>query len=170
MEKTAVNLMMVEDLMGLIVELPTGVTWSNWTHGTACRQSHAEGLFLPLDGLPHDPDCLCDLAYALERLKVTRFLVENGLDDDLEVDDDRLKEGGEAWVPVRVRAQPDSLHLQPLAGLRAWVTYTNSDRPFHGEHLTRTCQCGNPHCMRTCHAGPGNTGVDGSAAADVPLR
>ena len=125
----------LDELLGVVIELPTGVVFRNQTCGTACRQSEAEGIFLPLPGYAEQgdviwqPDNLRDL-HGLDEGDVEQFLVENQFDDDFKTDPDRgrLALGGEAWIPVIVADDlPTSSALKQFAGMRGWITYSNSD-------------------------------------------
>lgn len=40
---------------------------------------------------------------------------------------ERLRAGGEAWVPVIVCDPPVSSELRQFAGKRGWIKYSNSD-------------------------------------------
>jgi hypothetical protein len=110
--------------LGLIVEWPTGVAYSNQTGGTSCLHPEFEGIFIPLrnDYQPPDGPMLSPenelLAYfegpkhegtgATRGLDdedvefITGVLTKWSLDTVIEIDRSRMRESHEAWVHVTV--------------------------------------------------------------------
>ena len=121
----------LEDPSGIIVCVPTGVSWSNQAGGTACSHPEAEGVYVPLPSFvlgDVDPDPIMDL-WHMTIGETTRFLEALELDDVFEP---RGDVGGEAWVPVRIRAPFPDLRgwakvLEPFAGMEGFIVYPNSD-------------------------------------------
>ncbi|MEW2358639.1 DUF6210 family protein [Spirillospora sp. NPDC029432] len=121
----------------VIVEAPTGVVYQQQYGGTACRQGRLEGFLVPV----HGPDALEELrrlfekhfrgagtwnhAWADEERRRLRGAVEgiaywacDGDDEEpapLRLDETRMPDADEAWVPV---ATPDG------PGILVWL---NSD-------------------------------------------
>jgi hypothetical protein len=132
-----------DQLFGIVVEVPTGVVFTNQIGGTACSHPEVEGVFLPFpfifdsvfDGSQDSIDPCFDIL-GLSKEQVTRFL--RAAPDtfetyfDPEGDPTRLHVGGEAWVPVRIKNEipeygPLSLLLKSFVGMKGWITYSNSD-------------------------------------------
>ncbi|MGY0059060.1 DUF6210 family protein [Streptomyces sp. LZ34] len=115
-----------EDWIYVVVEAATGVYYQQQYGGTACRQGAVEGYLVPvfapdaLDGLcemfeghfrgagtwnhPWTPD---ELARLREVVEGVTFWVCDGTNEvphPLRLDEDRLGEADEAWIPV---ATPD---------------------------------------------------------------
>ena len=115
-------------LLGVVIEMQTGVQFVNQTHGSLCAQSSAEGIFYPLETMPRDavwqPDSLRELS-RLTKEQVETFLIENCFEDDFRLDEERLRSAGEAWVPVVVKDLPSRTSLKQFAGKRGWITYTS---------------------------------------------
>lgn len=135
MERITTELYMIDDIMGVIIECPSNIVWSNQTGGTCCAHPEVEGIYVPLRiGTPPETDILYDIGYMEYDPKlVTQWLADNALDHFFEARksfSDKYKTFGEAWVPVKifgkekVRLDP---HLRPFAGMDAIITYTNSD-------------------------------------------
>lgn len=120
--------------MGLIVELPTGVLYSNQTGGYSCLHPSTEGAYLPIGNdcsLPNwellSPER--DLRAYFEGSKhrgtgavlgldledadfIDQLLAKARLADTLQVDRERLAESHEAWV--RVLLTRDDFEPAPL--------------------------------------------------------
>lgn len=118
------------DSPGVIVEIPTGVRWSNQTGGTACNHPEVEGVFVPMASVQPDPDPFIDeWGRPYDRDAVAAWLLAADLDDVFEPREE-ADEMAEAWIPVRVRAFiPDgrAIQLQTFWGKNAIITYPNSD-------------------------------------------
>jgi hypothetical protein len=117
--------------LGLIIEYPSGVTYSNQTGGTSCLAPTLEGVFVPLRN-----DCAMPSRELLspENTLVTyfegpkwqgtgatqgidaddadfieRLLLEYRLSNCIIVDRSRLRDSHEAWIHVLVTAEEDSI-------------------------------------------------------------
>ena len=129
---------------GAIVEMRTGVRWSNQTGGTACGHPSTEGIFVPFisnaPGGSEDTSVFFNdygLAYAPE--KVTKFLRDLGIEEMFEPLTKEEADAGkyfisEAWVPVRIKKIEEPCYqfrgarpLLPFAGKIAIITHANSD-------------------------------------------
>lgn len=109
---------------GIVVEAPTGVFYTNQTGGNICNHPKAEGFFFPLNdrlsqswGRLHDN--LCGFSWNGEPVigpLATSILEDEILPAFVKVDDSRLLEGEEAWVPVIFDD-----------GRTGWFTYPNCD-------------------------------------------
>jgi hypothetical protein len=123
------------DCLYLIVVAPTGVVYHNQCGGTGCDQKEAEGFLVPIgnqadtnklsgwfrkhfgescwcDGrLASDPALVRDLATVVAELPC--FFAGKAI--RLCLDEVRVHEGCEAWVPVKSPYGP------------GWLTFTNSD-------------------------------------------
>lgn len=139
--------------LGLIVDWPSGVVFSNQTGGTSCLQPEFEGVFVPLRNdceLPGDrllsPES--ELVAYFEGPKhrgagairgldksdaefIGSVLAKWRLDDFIAVDSSRLAESHEAWVHVVVRGNEPGADL-PLFDFapyprRGVLTWSNSD-------------------------------------------
>lgn len=141
--------------LGLIVEFPTGIHYSNQTGGTSCRHPTFEGIFVPLANDFTLPDLdlrspAIDLfdyfagpkhggAGATRGLDeadaayVESVLQDQGLDAWLRLDRDRLGQSHGAWVHVTIEREPgDDEGLRIFSGLgpyprRGVLTWANSD-------------------------------------------
>lgn len=122
----------------LIVELPSGVTFTNQVGGVACLHPIVEGILLPLPVRPPladdpllnwyecDPPKPSEIESRLEA--INRWLKWADLDNVLEPRIDAPL--SEAWIPVRVASQlahPYEELLGAFRGANAVVTYGNSD-------------------------------------------
>lgn len=132
--------------IGMILLLPTGVTYSNQAGGLTCHHPQAEGCFVPLS----------DRSGALVRQLTEHFTgpkwvgyCSNGIDDEtanlidhllnelppafevpISVDRARMAESQEAWVYVQVGAPPPGQPVPIVEGLapcEAVLTWLNSD-------------------------------------------
>lgn len=122
------------DSSGVIVEMPTGVRWSNQTGGTACHHPEVEGVFVPMPSVQPQFDPLIDewgVAYDPDR--VLAWLMEADLDDVFEPRAEPpsdVEELQEAWIPVRIRSfipEGRAIQLATFLGKNAIITYPNSD-------------------------------------------
>ena len=139
--------------LGLIIEYPSGIAYSNQTGGTSCSHPKVEGLFVPLRN---------DIEYETRRLlspenelydyfkgpKYCRTGAVGGLDVEdvsfiesvlekyrlsscISVDRSRLADSHEAWVYVKVEREERS-DVKIFAGLGPYprsgvLTWTNTD-------------------------------------------
>jgi len=129
--RATVNLLELDELFGLVICHPTGIWYTTQAGGTTCAHPSEEGFFVPLPfGVENDR--LEDIWEVADET-VRDFLDENELDTWLEPAASLGMIGGEAWVPVRIKianargANPIARMLAPFAGLRAFLTYPNSD-------------------------------------------
>jgi len=139
--------------LGLLIEWPSGILYSNQTGGTACLHPEVEGLFVPLrNDCERDGDRLLspenDLLEYFEGPKHRGTGAIHGLDaDDAEfitsvlakwhlhqiaVDHTRLSDSHEAWVHVVIDGEADRGDGLPLRGfpphrLKGILTWSNSD-------------------------------------------
>lgn len=131
------------DLEGvaLIIEAPTGVTYSNQVGGHACLQPTYEGALLPVNP-DRDPDGpRSDLEIALGEVLINEGFLDDTLADTVDavlarfsptagllVDRTRLRESTEAWVHVIVpeaKGGPYGESRYPAG--RGVLTWLNSD-------------------------------------------
>ena len=141
---------------GLIIQHPSGVTYSNQTGGTACLHPEQEGVYVPLrNDISVPENKLLSPETALldyfEGPKHRGIGATNGLDaedadfidgvlrdwrmaDFLEVDRGRLRDSHEAWVYVRIKHDEDTgrAFLSLFHGFAPYpklgvLTWTNSD-------------------------------------------
>ncbi len=128
------------DGVGLIVQLSTGVVYSNQTGGTACLQPEIEGALLPVnpDGQIGDPNPLerklCEVfkgasGYFRRRMVpvIDKILEQFGETRGLRVDSSKLQYSHEAWVYVTIQEVENGgvRGLEcPLGGVLTWA---NSD-------------------------------------------
>lgn len=134
-----VELWPFEDLSPmLIVELPSGVTFTNQVAGVACLHPIVEGILLPLPVQPiladdplldwreHEPPTRSEIEARAGEIE--RWLKWDDLGTCLEPRIDAAL--SEAWIPVRVASQlghPYDVLLGAFRGRSAIVTYGNSD-------------------------------------------
>jgi len=137
--------------LGLIVEYPSGIVYSNQTCGNLCRQSELEGVFIPLrnDVTPDDrllgPESEL-FAYfndprtgklgvdgldAGEVAFMESVLDKYNLSDLISIDRSRLGDSHEAWVYVKLKGEQDT-DVPLYAGLGPYprsgvLTWTNGD-------------------------------------------
>ena len=134
--------------LGVIIEYPSGVLYSNQTGGTACRHPRVEGIFIPirndvaLDGTLMSPEIELRQYFANGKYGgsgavggidtddaefIDTLLARRRLSDVLSVDVSRLCESEEAWVPVLI-AKDDGVFSgfgpYPRRGILTW---SNSD-------------------------------------------
>lgn len=129
----------VEDgLLGVIVPMKTGVTWSNQTGGTFCCHPELEGIYIPLLPWCEPQNISTDPFYdtwnqPYDPVPVQTFLSNFRLDRWLEpMQPPEHEANGEAWIWARVKTITDDEWLlpeilRPLAGMPCVVTYPNSD-------------------------------------------
>lgn len=135
--------------LGLIVEWPSGVIFSNQTGGTFCLQPELEGIYVPLandvelpggrllspetelaayfEGPKHRRTGAVHGLDAEDAETIERILAAWRLDGTIEIDRDRLAESHEAWVRVIVnggKALSADLAPYPRLGVLTW---NNSD-------------------------------------------
>lgn len=123
------------DGLFVIVQHPTGVTYTNQCGGTSCEQLEAEGFVVPVGRLEHldnvvhwfrrrfgescwrdgriaaSPDLANELASVVTEIPCSF----EGNPVSLELDKERLAGGCEAWIPVK------------SAFGNGWLTWINSD-------------------------------------------
>lgn len=111
----------------VIIQMKTGVWFTNQVGGTSCQHPSVEGVMIPLlwSEVPLNSEFLDDVGSDYSSERVRQFLIECGLDEQLEPDQDAT-EVMEAWVPVVV-SENCQLSLQPFVGMKAILTYGNSD-------------------------------------------
>jgi hypothetical protein len=127
--------------LGVIIECPNGVIFSNQTMGNSCWQAEMEGVFVPFDA----EESWLRLNSYFEGPKYSGNGAMHGLDDQdadlidavvldariqgpVVVDRTRLKESHEAWVHVLLEGEERAL----FAGFgpfprRGVLTWPNSD-------------------------------------------
>jgi len=130
---------------GIIIEMGTGIKWSNQVGGTMCAHPVVEGLFIPMCGGWFWEDTLCDRYGEYDSSLVATFLSQTKLDRYFRPVDTLVYEVmeiplilAEAWVKVIVRDDiPNEIfdddvpfhdsNLQQFAGRTGILTYLNSD-------------------------------------------
>lgn len=123
--------------LGLIIEHPTGVIYSNQTGGNFCLQPELEGAFVPLDA-----PAVEDQLYAWftqgdghpirlpmsDADRVDEILRDAHLAPTIVVDRERLAESSEAWIYVLLQETEFSVFSgfgpYPRRGVLTWA---NSD-------------------------------------------
>jgi hypothetical protein len=141
--------------LGLIVEHPSGIIYSNQTGGTSCFHPEVEGVFVPLrNEMDHEGPRLIspenDLFAYFEGPKHGGAGATSGLDSDdadfiddllrkhslgdiVAVDRERLRESHESWVHVTVKQEEKSDHgIKIFRGLGPYprpgvLTWSNTD-------------------------------------------
>jgi len=103
-----------ETYLGVIIQYPSGVVYAQQCSGTACEHYEIEGYFVPIEGRVIVPEligvfhegtaCLWGKP-SLDQLARLRLVVEGPSDiaqkeRGLRLDETRLEEVREAWVPV----------------------------------------------------------------------
>lgn len=133
----------------LIVPMASPATYTTQAGGVQCAHPKLTGVLVPLivdedfdmAGELHDSwftlkDDPAELtrSYLAQAPLLRRLLKRSGLDGILEplADLDAYKEWGEAWVPVRIKEDPDPgamnyTAIKTLKGALAILTYQNSD-------------------------------------------
>lgn len=139
--------------LGLIIECPTGIIYSNQVGGTSCLHPTLEGVYVPLrndvdqenstlispenelwnyfSGPPHDSTGATRGLTTADADIIDAVLVRWRLDTIIAVDRERLKESCEAWVCVLVLGEDEEmigvfrgLGQYPVPGVLTW---TNTD-------------------------------------------
>lgn len=140
--------------LGLIIEWPSGVLYSNQTGGTACLHPTVEGFYVPLsnDRLDENDRLLSPETELLtwfqgskhagagatsgldveDAVFITQLLDRWRLGAAVQIDMPRLAESHEAWVHVIVRPRQDQLGPLPMRGFddearSGILTWCNSD-------------------------------------------
>jgi hypothetical protein len=123
-------------LLGIIVPMKTGVTWSNQAGGFACCHPELEGIYIPLrtwDDTKIDP-FYDTWGQPYSPAPVRALLLNFGLDQWLEpIPSSEHKTNGEAWVWAKIKEIPTDDNwllpeiLRPLSGTPCVITYPNSD-------------------------------------------
>ena len=141
--------------LGLIVEYPSGIVYSNQTGGASCLHPEAEGVFVPLhndvegkgrklvspandlfdffEGPKHSGTGAISGLDAEDADFIDSVLAKSSLSGVLSVDRERLRESHEAWVHVVVHREEDNEHGLPIfRGLgpysrRGILTWENTD-------------------------------------------
>jgi hypothetical protein len=100
--------------LGLIIEHPTGVIYTNQTGGHSCKHPELEGAFYPLFDRPGSQQTELDHIFLSEKWRgwcdsgidaetadcIDIILASSLLTRHLKVDRDRLTESWEAWIHV----------------------------------------------------------------------
>jgi hypothetical protein len=135
------------DFFGILLPFPTGILWTTQAGGTCCAHPQFEGIFVPLDGGPHDgtdaKDPLYDRVEPYDAGRVWRFLNAHELTPSfapiksLEVlvlvpgygnNGGRPYQLLEAWVPVLIDACNNTYpQLSSFRGGWGVLVYPNSD-------------------------------------------
>jgi hypothetical protein len=139
--------------LGVIIEYPSGVLYSNQTGGTACRQPSVEGVFVPLrnditDGVLLSPErelrhYFADGKYGGDGKYagtgavggidtddvqfINTVLTKCALSEALSVDVSRLSESEEAWIPVVIAKDEGVFSGFGPYPKRGILTWPNSD-------------------------------------------
>lgn len=137
-----------DDFLGMIVPMPTGITWSNQTGGVSCSHPSIEGLFVPLENYrtpsrAQDPfydrwgqkpeDALPLIRRLLEASKYLQEIFESPTLEELQQMRELTLGAQEAWIPLKVKTGPRGIrspippHVQPFMGRVVILTYPNSD-------------------------------------------
>lgn len=130
--------------MGLIIEHPSGVLYTNQTCGHCCYQPEVEGVFVPFDA-EASWERLCNYfegpkyngSGAMRGIDeedaafIESVLRDARLDVSLVVNRERLQESHEAWVFVLIQGETDSVG-PTISGFgpyprRGILTWPNSD-------------------------------------------
>lgn len=107
------------DGLGLIIDFPSGVIYSNQAGGHACLQPEMEGIFAPLsnDAWPISPTDELVPYFTGDKYRgsgatsgideedaafIERILRKHRPNDDIKVDRTKLRESYEAWIHVEV--------------------------------------------------------------------
>jgi hypothetical protein len=141
MDKPLLDLLWFDGL-GLIIEHPSGVRYTNQTGGYACHHPEVEGAFIPI------PDHRSEQAYVLKKFftgpkckgwcydgideETARFvdkvLGQSRHTQSLQVNRAKLAESQEAWIHVTVRSDQEPSELwsgfENAVGI---ITWENSD-------------------------------------------
>lgn len=123
------------NFLGIIVPRKTGIVWSNQTGGHACHHPDMEGFFIPIGGVSILDNTLegmyfFETAPLYDPAVVQQFLDANKITflEPLTVEEgNRFGYWGEAWVPVRCKADPASPLLGAYYDKTVILTYPNSD-------------------------------------------
>ena len=140
--------------LGLIIEYPSGVAYSNQTGGTSCLAPTIEGVFIPLRNDCAEPSHeLLSPEHALvsyfdgpkwqgtgatqgidaeDADFIERMLSEHRLSDCITVDRTRLGHSHEAWIYVTVTADEDAAVAPVFRGFSPYprhgvLTWSNTD-------------------------------------------
>ncbi|MGX7668754.1 DUF6210 family protein [Flavobacterium pedocola] len=133
--------------LGLIINYPTGITFTNQTGGTACYQSSCEGLYLPIgNDITVDENRLVSPSIALEKYftnakhsghgatdgldrddydEINKTLKAYHLSDSIAIDEESLAKSHEAWIYVKIK-NLDLIDDFP-ENLDGILTWSNSD-------------------------------------------
>lgn len=113
---------------GVIINLPTGVFFTNQTGGVSCNHPELEGIFIPLHDTAPEP-CIC-FDYSEDEAS---DMIQDYFDrNHLPLRVDRTERLEEAWIPVVVTNRSDS-HYYDFSGWRELVgksgryVYNNCD-------------------------------------------
>lgn len=115
--------------IGVIINFPSGVIYSNQAGGTSCLQPEAEGVYVPLFNQVNDQEKkLYDYFTDPKRMWfgsakiseddadfIDKILGESVFTSFIKVDRDRLDDSHEAWVHVAIGTQPQE-HPQSYDG------------------------------------------------------
>ena len=137
--------------LGLIIEYPSGVLYSNQTGGTTCLHPQAEGVFVPLRGEvevesnallspetelyayfaspPHSGTGATGGLASADVDFIAAVLAKYRLDRTIALNMDKLRDSHEAWVHVLVNGDGgfecfSGFEPYPRTGILTW---TNSD-------------------------------------------
>jgi hypothetical protein len=132
--------------VGLVIEHPSGVMYSNQTGGTGCHQPEVEGVLVPVcNDVPLDDPTAVSPATELSEYFagpahggagatsgldqrdadfIDDVLRRCGCGDAIKVDRERLRESHEAWVRVNVMSEGvghfEGFTPYPRAGVLTW--------------------------------------------------
>jgi len=133
--------------LGLIINYPTGIIFTNQTGGTACHQSSCEGIYLPIcNDITIDENKLLSPSIELEKYfakskhlghgatsgldmddydRINEILNQYHLSEFISIEKDSLVKSHEAWIYVKVKNH--NLIDNFPANLRGILTWNNSD-------------------------------------------
>lgn len=129
-QKVLVELCRYIDLQGLILEIPTGVYYTNQTGGHACNHPQVEGVYMPFP-----------VPIELRTRMINVGSLESGISQEeadeldslllayhteLKVDRERLLQVQEAWLPVQIRNDRNG-YWEGCKNLLGTLTWGNSD-------------------------------------------
>uniref|UniRef100_UPI00404990EB DUF6210 family protein n=1 Tax=Flavobacterium sp. TaxID=239 RepID=UPI00404990EB len=137
---------------GLIINLPTGILFSNQTGGTACLQPEIEGLFIPIandifteSNALYSPETeltqyflspkyagtgACNGIDCKDVAAIEAILEKYSLQDFITIDSAKLSESHESWIWVKININSENnllLKNFEKTDLIGVITWCNSD-------------------------------------------
>lgn len=137
---------------GMIVNLPTGITFSNQTGGNKCLQAELEGIYIPVgneviieSNILHSPETELTKYFLSSKYQGTgatngidpedvyaieSILEKYNLKDFISIDNTKLCESHEAWIWVKINVDSQNNSLLKnfdKTSLNGVITWNNSD-------------------------------------------